>query len=338
MRPIGADEEAELAAMVQGFLLHQARAAREQGRPLGRGVHAKGVCLKGVLQVFDLYDGRPRAIAERLSHGIFSRPCTLPATVRFSNASATSDRDCTGDVRGLAFQVEIPQFRSGLPAHHDFSLQSAPTLPFNDLHELALFTKVFTAASQAVALGTLPFREQLIFARIMRDVMHQKRQQLLAYQKLRYWSAAPFRHGPREIVKYSVWSASTNLVQPIDASNPNALRDELLRHVNEDERMSTFEFGVQFLEAQRMTYQGQARDSHFWIENAAVEWPEAESPFHTVARLTLLCHSELDATACESLRIDTSVKCLPESEPVGEMNRARSRIVAASQFARSAAK
>jgi len=337
MKSIGADEEAELAAMVECFLAHQARAAREQGRRLSRGVHAKGVCLKAVLEVLDLHDGNPPSLAERLSYGIFSRPCTLPATVRFSNASATLDRDCAGDVRGMAFRVEVARDRNSLPAQHDFSLQSAPTLPFNDPHELAVFTKVFTAANHSVALGKLTFQEQLIVARIMRDAMQQKRQPVLAYQRLRYWSAAPFRHGPREIIKYSVWPAPTNPVLPIKFGNPDALRDELVRHVNEDERMSTFEFGVQFLEAERMTHQGSHRDRAFWIDNAAVDWPEADSPFHPIARLTLLPLSALDNEACQQLKIDTFANCLPESAPVGEMNRVRHHVVAASQRARTTA-
>ena len=57
--------------------------------------------------------------------------------------------------------------------------------------------------------------------------------------------------------------------------------------------MSTFDFGVQFLDADRMTYWGKRHDANFWIENASVEWNEAEAPFHTVARLTLLSKSHL---------------------------------------------
>jgi hypothetical protein len=47
-------------------------------------------------------------------------------------------------------------------------------------------------------------------------------------------------------------------------------------------------FGVQFLDAARMTYWGKHQDTSFWIENASVEWKESEAPFHNVARLTLL--------------------------------------------------
>ena len=67
--------------------------------------------------------------------------------------------------------------------------------------------------------------------------------------------------------------------------------------------MSTFDFGLQFLDIISMTHQGTRRDATFWIENAAVEWPEHQAPFHTVARLTLLPHSGCPrrrATRCTS--------------------------------------
>ena len=59
-------------------------------------------------------------------------------------------------------------------------------------------------------------------------------------------------------------------------------------------------FGFQFLDADRMTYGGKRRDANFWIENASVEWNEAEAPFHTVARLTLLSKSQLPLNASEA--------------------------------------
>jgi hypothetical protein len=46
-----------------------------------------------------------------------------------------------------------------------------------------------------------------------------------------------------------------------------------------------------------MTYWGKTRDANFWIENASVEWNEAEAPFHRVARLALLANSQLSAEA-----------------------------------------
>ena len=102
-----ATEEAEIAEMVRGFLSLQARTAVEENRPLRRGVHAKGVCVQAVFEVLDVTQGRDPALAARLAKGIYARPGSYPATVRFSNANPNVTGDSTPDVRGLAFCVRI---------------------------------------------------------------------------------------------------------------------------------------------------------------------------------------------------------------------------------------
>jgi hypothetical protein len=97
----------------------------------------------------------------------------------------------------------------------------------------------------------------------------------------------------------------------------------LIRHVDEDSKMSTFDFGLQFLDAEKMTYWGRRHDANFWIENASLEWNEVEAPFHTVARLTLLPKSELQPEAAAETYIDVTGHSTSESTPLGSMNRAR---------------
>jgi hypothetical protein len=56
--------------------------------------------------------------------------------------------------------------------------------------------------------------------------------------------------------------------------NSNALQNKLIRHLNDDTQMSCFNFGLQFLDTEKMTYWGKRRDASFWIENASIEWNE----------------------------------------------------------------
>jgi hypothetical protein len=330
-----ASEEAEVAEMVRGFLALQSRTASEENRPLRRGVHAKGVCVRAVFEVLDVTEGRDPALAARLARGIYTRPGSYPATVRFSNSDPNVNDDLRPDVRGLAFCAELaPLGSAAAGARQDYSLQSAPTLAFNDAHALVVFAKVFTAPNQAMALASLPFRDQLIFAQTMAEVIRQKRQPVRPYQQMRYWSAAPFRHGSDDIVKYSTWPAVANCAHALERRNPNALRDELIRHLNEDATMSSFDFGLQLLDVNHMTHQGRRRDASFWIENAAVEWPEAQAPFHTVARLTLLPKSQLRPEPCEAAHIDVFANSTTDSAPVGAISRLRSKAVVASRNAR----
>ncbi|SPF33381.1 hypothetical protein SBDP1_1110001 [Syntrophobacter sp. SbD1] len=123
-------------------------------------------------------------------------------------------------------------------------------------------------------------------------------------------------------------------MRPLQRSNPNALQEELIRHLKEDSEMSGFDFGLQFLDAGRMSYWGKRRDANFWIENASVEWNEAQAPFHTIARLTLLSKSQLPLDAGEATYFDVTGNSTPDSMPLGSINRARRSGEIASRKAR----
>ena len=138
-------------------------------------------------------------------------------------------------------------------------------------------------------------------------------------------------------MKYSATPFPDNPARPLQRSNPNALQDELVRHLKEDGRMSLFDFGVQFLDAAGMTYWGKRRDANFWIENASVEWNEAEAPFHRVARLTLLSKSQLPPNTGEATYFDVTGNSTPDSMPFGSINRARWAGEVASRKARMSA-
>ena len=98
-----------------------------------------------------------------------------------------------------------------------------------------------------------------------------------------------------------------------------------MRHLETDTVMGCFEFGLQLLDPQVMTYWGRKRDANFWIENASVEWKEAQARFfHTVARLTLLRElHELPAATCEAWHIDVTENSTPDTTPLGGVRRAR---------------
>ena len=98
--------------------------------------------------------------------------------------------------------------------------------------------------------------------------------------------------------------------------------------------MSAFDFGVQILDAERMTYWGKRQDAAFWTENASVEWNEVQAPFHSVARLTLLPKSQLSPEDAAATYFDVNGNATPDSTPVGSINRARQQGEVASRKAR----
>jgi hypothetical protein len=334
-----AREKADIDAIVEKSLLMQADAAAKQQRSLCRGTHAKGVCARARFEVFDVTAGREGALAARLAKGIFAKPGIYPAVARFANADASVNSDFKPDVRSLSFSVDLAAEGIAAPdskaSRQDFSMQNATTLPINDSPAFVATISVLTASNPVLGLWSLPFRDKLRVMRTLALAEMQARQSIKPYQQLRYWSTVPFRHGPTDVVKFSATPLTDNPARPLQRSNPKGLQDELIRHLREDGKMSAFDVGVQFLDVDRMSYWGKHRDADFWIENASVEWNEAEAPFHTVARLTLLPNSQLSLEASEAVYFDVTGNATPDSTPVGSINRARWSAELASRKARA---
>jgi hypothetical protein len=247
--------------------------------------------------------------------------------VRFANSDPNSNSDFKADVRSLSFSVDLT--RRGTTAsvakvdRQDFSLQNARTLPINDAPAFLATMKVLTASNPGAGLLSLSFKDKLRVLRTLTLAQLQSHQTIEPYQRLRYWSTVPFRHGPMDVVKQSATPHPDNPARPLQRNNPNGLQDELARHLKEDSKISVFDFGLQFLNPSKMTYWGKHHDTNFWIENASVRWDEAEAPFHTVGRLALVANSQLQPDAAEAEYIDVTGHATPDSTPLGSMNRAR---------------
>jgi hypothetical protein len=332
-----AREKADIDAIVEKSLLMQANAAAIQHRPLCRGTHASGICVRAQFEIFDLAAGRAPELAARLAKGIFARPGVYPAVVRFANADANINSDFKPDVRSLSFSVDLAPdelAREGC-SRQDFSMQNATTLPINDSPAFVATIKVLTASNPVAGLWALPFKDKLRVVRTLALAELQAQQKIRPYQQLRYWSTVPFRHGPDDVVKFSAIPSPDNPARPLQKSNPKGLQDELARHISQDNRLSWFDFAIQFLDTGKMTYWGKTRDADFWIENASVEWNEAEAPFHRVARLALMANSQLSVEASAAIYFDVTGNSTPDSRPVGSINRARCAAEVASRQARA---
>jgi len=319
-------EELDAAEILRGILKVQAEFAAAQNRPPGRGTHTKGVCARATLEVFDLSQKYPDTeLAKRLAHGIFAKPGVYQATVRFANAASTIYPDRKPDLRALSFSVQLPPELAGQSPYQDYSLQTAPTFPINDAHTFAVLIKVLSAGSRknkAKALLSLSLLDMLRVLRAMALGVIQSAGKIQAYQKFRYWSTVPFRNGPLDAAMFSAAPSEDNPALAI-ADEPNSMRDELIRHLNEDERMSSWDFGVQLLEPSKMTRWGFHRAASFWVENATVKWKESQAPFYTVGRLKLVPKSAMELSACEPQYIDVTEHSTADSQPLGSINRAR---------------
>lgn len=320
------NENLDAADIVRGILKVQASFAAAQQRPLGRGTHTKGICARATFEVFDISQKIPDpGLASRLAQGIYAKPGIYPATVRFANAASTIYSDRKPDLRALSFSVDLTPGSDTGATYQDYSLQSASTFPINDAHTFAVLMKVLSAGSGAAQLKaiwslSIPDLVRFIGAAVRGAI--QEHGKTRAYQQMRYWSTVPFRNGPYEAVKYSAIPNPDNPAHELQ-TGPNDLQEELIRHLNEDSRMSSFDFAVQLLDPKRMTRWGVHRNASFWVENATVEWKESQAPFYTIGRLTLLPKSILEPEACEPRFIDVTEHSTADTQPLGSINRAR---------------
>jgi hypothetical protein len=310
---VPAGEDAKHEAYAERLRALQRASAKETGSPC-RALHAKGNC--GVEGEFSVLADLP----EYARSGLFAKPATYRAYVRYSNGNPARQSDTKGDVRGIAVKVVGVDGKKIIPGMEqertqDFLLIRTPTIPFRDADE---FVAVVTAAGQSPllllprVLGSLGFARTL---ELLPKLAGGLKEPMLSLATTRYFSAAPIRYGA-----YAVHYALTPHAKP----DPSAGKQASSNYLHEDlaARLAkgpvVYDVGVQF-------YVDEAKTP---IEDASVEWKEEDAPFVTVARLTLP-EQALDsprgrkiADFIEGLSFDPW-HALEEHRPLGNVMRAR---------------
>jgi catalase len=254
-------------------------------------------------------------IPEEYRQGIFARPASYPAKLRFANA--TSRDDSEKDIRGLSIRLSRVEGETlwGEPGFQDFLLNSYPAL--------------FVATPEDF-LGFIRARQQnkkLEFFLNPLDshlkslwIVIKSRKKHLSPLDVRYWSTVPFRLGESsdQAVKYSVIPCSD--YQTMEAVEPseNQLRAGLKAHLQQGP--ARFEFAVQ----------KQTDPSTMPIDDASVIWDESLSPFQTLATITI-DKQDFDnpaaLAACEYSSFNPW-QSLAAHEPLGRMNQVRRLVYA----------
>jgi hypothetical protein len=300
--------------------LVQERNRRSERDPIRRAFHAK--LLAGVVDArFEVVEGlRPELHTQHFVPG-----ASLPATVRFSNASGIPGPDDAADLRGIAIRVRTGE---GEAYAQDFLLTNAPASHARDARQFMAAAVAMAGGRRLLAVPALIRRLGLREAiRMLRALQGASSRPVASLATERFWSRAAFAVGPYA-VKFVLHPRATEAVTEGAAPARGSLREEFVRRLQrEDVR---FGLQVQHFVDERTTP----------IEDGTVEWLEADAPPEPMADLVI---PQQDLTTGEGPANEQLVDALAFSpwnasegiRPIGSLNRARKLVYEASASLRT---
>lgn len=260
-----------------------------------------------------------REVPADLRHGLFARPASYEAFVRFSSGAGQAQSDRVPDVRGIAVKVVGVTGTKVIPglekaSTQDFLAILTPTFPFKD-----------PAAFVDIAVGARRGRPGVLKAalrhfgffglfRMLPRLQRAFDSSLTSLAERTYFTALPIRCGPQAVkLRFRPVDVSA---PGAPASGPEALSTELRARA----KVSPLAFSI---EAQRFV-----DESRTPIEDPTVEWAEGVAPWAALARLAIPAQATESpagktlAAYIERLSFDPW-HALVEHRPLGAIMRAR---------------
>ncbi|WP_172829519.1 catalase family protein [Pseudomonas sp. DR 5-09] len=310
------------AAMTQDVIQTAVRIVdqhRESTRYL-RDAHAKAHgCVKADVQVLP-------DLAQELRQGVFSEPGKLwKATMRLSNGNAYPQFDSIRDARGMALKLlDVPGKqllgdRQGLN-EQDFVMFSHPNFFVSDVAEYRQNVAAQADGKKVMAFfpGWDPRHWQIRHLFIALATLSPPPE---SPTRTTYFSVSPYKFGeanakfrvmpdPERCPAYTLPKQNRDL--------PNFLRTALNQQLSTDRIPACFVLQIQRQDANK----------YMPIEDTSIEWREQDSPFQTVARITLP-PQDFDTPAlnlqCDNLSFNPWFG-IDAHRPIGGINRLRKAV------------
>jgi catalase len=270
-----------------------------------REIHPKTVALlAGTFKVRDDLPAEHRV-------GVFAQPGkAYPCWVRFSNASPQVVSDLEPDNRGCAIKLMTPE-KPLVPINQDFVFLNVQTVAMGTaeaFRDFIYYLRVSGLALGAYFLITFKLHRLTGFLK-GRTVSESIRGE-------RFHSTTPYAFGSDRIVKYGLFPVGYDQPSITERVSANYLSLELQQHLNT--REVVYDFFVQF----------QTDKEKMPLEDAAILWDEALSPFQKVATLTIPPQNFMNpqrAEMGESLRFNNG-HTWEEHHMVGRLNIVRALV------------
>ncbi|MCG8380164.1 MAG: catalase family protein [Proteobacteria bacterium] len=309
------DEEAQTQRSIANFL----RVVEENKTDyVARGAHSKGhACVKA------FFDVDPK-INPDLQHGVFSIPGKrYKSWIRFSNgaSSVKGNNDANKDARGMAIKLfniyddKLIQ-AEGDSETQEFLMHDAPVFFTENIEDYNQFVESKNKILYFVS-DINPFKWKL---RELKHGLATLKEPPVSPLWNQYFSNTAYKLGPHNI-KFSAQSCSLPETNPEqDKSDPDFLRKTMATELMTVE--GCFNFMVQL----------QDPGKYMPIEDPSIEWKMSDSPYTSVATITIPSQ-EFDTPEqqafCENLSF-SPWNSLEEHRPIGELNRIRKAVYAAS--------
>lgn len=292
-----------------------------------RGQHFKQHgCVKAQFEV--LAD-----IPDKLKVGLFAKPATYTAYIRFSNGRQLDDTN--PDIHGMAIKLTGVPGRKVLETEatattHDFILADNPVFIIRDTDEYVRFMEnIAENAAATTRLGKMPLKFMAWLALhhpqdlpvLLRFTRHVQDSPLTA----QYWSQVPyaFGSGGRTICRYGAVPQSGNALASIPPAERDAayLKRAMIDHLTA--RAAKFDFTVQLHDDATPAV----------IDNPTVAWDGPEQRIAVITIPPQKFDSPEQISFGENLSY-TPWHALPEHRPVGQVNEIRKAVYLASSSLR----
>jgi hypothetical protein len=261
-------------------------------------------------------------VPKRMRHGVFAKPHTYKAWVRFSGPGPDLPADiddigfasCSIKLMGVPGPKLMTEAGSEESATQDFIMVSTPTFVTPDVNANAKFQVQILRGVPIFYFLTTGFSHFLDM--LMQGLWNETQTSPL---EARYWSCVPYLLGEGQAMMYSVRPKSNkrSWIPGLPFwTSPHYMREALAKGVTAGDVELDFMIQVQ------------TDPHHMPIEDAGVRWPERLSPFVPVATLRLP-QQEFDWPAQVALARTLSYNpwhCIAQHRPLGNQSRARRRM------------
>lgn len=296
-----------------------------------RDAHAKGYC--ALKAKFEILEDIPKAYAQ----GLYATPGIHDAVIRLSNgASRVSADRKLGLAQGLAIKVFDVPGKKLAPGEEDsttfdFNLINHPVFFCNRIEDYTYLSKLFLELPDYAEKGAVG-RAQLAFnwltnygSSLPSKESFKTLKALGGFTKIEPKNTLLYDFHSQGVVRHGDYMAKIR-VTPTRASRKKITRrevdvearEEAIRPLILDEiREHDYQFEVQIQLCRNLKKQP--------IEELTTEWKESETPFVTVATLTIPCQDIADDGHFEIMEnlSFTPFRCLEENRPIGHLQQSR---------------